>query len=55
VRAGRTDEGYAEVRRLLQVPFGAPLDFDSNGVGENLLAVKDDPHFDELTKNPPRL
>ena len=25
VRAGRTDEGYAEVARLLRVPFAAPL------------------------------
>jgi TolB-like protein/lipoprotein NlpI len=55
VRAGRTAEGYAEVQRLLRVPFGAPTDFDSNGVGEILLAVKDDPHFDELINHPPRL
>jgi len=55
VRAGRVAEGYAEVQRLLHVPFGAPMDFDSNGVGELLLAVKDDPHFEELVNHPPRL
>ncbi len=54
VRAGRTAEGYAEVRRLSRVPFGAPVDFfeDRDAV---LLAIKDDPQFNILTKNPPRL
>jgi TolB-like protein len=54
VRAGRLDEGYAEVTRLLHVPFGAPIDllFLSNPVE---LLLKDDPHYDELINHPPRL
>ena len=54
VRAGRTEEGYAEVTRLLRVPFGAPTDFigGSNAVG---LLTRDDPRFDELINHPPRL
>ena len=54
VRAGRTEEGYAEVARLLRVPFGAPTDFigGSNAVG---LLTRDDPRFDELINHPPRL
>ena len=53
VRAGRTDEGYAEVQRLLRVPFGAPIaDHEPPPL---MLAVQDDPKFDELINNPPRL
>ena len=55
VRAGRAVEGYAEVTRLLHVPFGAPMDLFDDGTGEMLLAVKDDPHYDEIINNPPRL
>ena len=55
VRAGRTNEGYAEVTRLLRVPFGAPIDIFSDDMGEILLLVKDDPHYDELIHHPPRL
>ena len=55
VRAGRPAEGYAEVTRLLRVPFGAPIDVFSDGDGEILLLVKDDPHYDELVRHPPRL
>ena len=55
VRAGRTAEGYAEVRRLLRVPFGAPIDIFADDMGEILLLVKDDPHYDELIHHPPRL
>jgi TolB-like protein len=54
VRAGRGDEGYAEVNRLLRVPFGAPIRqfFQPTPV---LLLVKDDPRYDELINHPPRL
>ena len=55
VRAGRTAEGYAEVRRLLRVPFGAPMDFFADDLGETLLLVKDDARYDELIHHPPRL
>jgi tetratricopeptide (TPR) repeat protein len=55
VRAGRTDEGYAEVQRLLRVPFGAPIDIFSDDMGEILLLVRDDRHYDELVRHPPRL
>jgi tetratricopeptide (TPR) repeat protein len=51
VRAGRMAEGYAEVARLLRVPFGQPPDpFD-----DMLLIVKDDRHYDQIIHNPPRL
>ena len=51
VRAGRSEEGYAEVTRLLRVPFGGRLDpFDPLW-----LLLKDDPHYDELLNHPPRL
>jgi hypothetical protein len=56
VRAGRRDEGYAEVGRLLRTPFGgvSPANFfqDPEPV---LLLVKDDPRYDELVNRPPRL
>lgn len=56
VRAGRTAEGYAEVARLLRVPFGAPSgDLFDDGTAEMLLMVKDDRHYDEIVRNPPRL
>ena len=52
-RAGRTAEAYAEVTRLLHVPFGSPWEVgDSPWV---YLLLKDDPHFDELLNRPPRL
>jgi tetratricopeptide (TPR) repeat protein len=54
VRAGRKDEGYAEVARLMRVPFGAPnLVFDDGDYTS--LLTKDDPRFDELNFHPPRL
>ncbi len=54
VRAGRSAEGYAEVMRLLRVPFSAPIDvFDVPDPVRLLL--KDDPHYDELLNHPPRL
>jgi TolB-like protein len=55
VRAGRTTEGYAEVQRLLRVPFGAPFAFFEDGYAEQLLIVKDDPRYDVIVNNPPRL
>ncbi len=60
VRAGRADEGYAEVARLLRVPFGSPFDFvgkENNLSPENHLSLltKGDPRFDELLNRPPRL
>ena len=54
VRAGRSEEGYAEVARLLRVPFGAPMGFFEDPLPE-LLLLKDDPRFDELINRPPRL
>ena len=54
VRAGRSAEGYAEVARLLRVPFGAPVDFFDVADPVRLL-LKDDPHYDELINHPPRL
>ena len=53
VRAGRREEGYAEVNRLLHVPFGAPWKFGYMNCVQ--LLVKDDPHYDELFHRPPRL
>jgi TolB-like protein/regulator of sirC expression with transglutaminase-like and TPR domain len=54
VRAGRSDEGYAEVDRLLRVPFAARMDL-LDLYDPVLLYLKDDPHYDALTKKPPRL
>ena len=54
VRAGRSEEAYAEVNRLLHVPFGNPL-WKYGEVHLVALLVKDDPHFDELLYHPPRL
>ena len=54
VRAGRSAEGYAEVARLLRVPFGAPIDVIDFPDPVRLL-LKDDPHYDELINHPPRL
>jgi TolB-like protein len=55
VRAGRKAEGYAEVNRLLRVPFGAPIDQFDGGTGDMLLIVKNDPHYDRIVHDPPRL
>ena len=56
VRAGRTEEGYAEVVRLLRVPFGSPTN-NFFGPGDDViwLLARDDPKFDELINHPPRL
>ncbi len=54
VRAGRREEGYAEVNRLLHVPFGAPS-WKFGYMNCVQLLVKDDPHYDELLHRPPRL
>jgi TolB-like protein len=54
VRAGRVEEGYAEVARLLRVPFGSPVDFYEDPDPPRLL-LKGDPHYDELLNHPPRL
>jgi len=54
VRAGRTAEGYAEVERLLRVPFAAPMEIIWDPEPE-LLLVRADPHYDELINHPPRL
>jgi hypothetical protein len=54
VRAGQSAEGYAEVTRLLRVPFGAPTDFVEYPPSV-LLLLKDDSHYDELINHPPRL
>ena len=54
VRAGRSAEGYAEVERLLRVPFGAPIGFFQDPAPE-LLLLKSDARYDELINRPPRL
>jgi len=54
VRADRREEGYAEVARLLRVPFGAPTSLLFLSIPVELL-LKDDPHYDELINHPPRL
>jgi tetratricopeptide (TPR) repeat protein len=53
-RAGRTAEAYAEVERLLHVPYAGPtLLFDDPE--PIYLLLKDDPHYDALIHHPPRL
>jgi hypothetical protein len=47
-------EGYAEVTRLLHVPFSGRQEFFYEYDPE-LLLVEDDPHYDELINHPPRL
>lgn len=55
VRAGRAEEGYAEVARLLQVPFARSANF-SDAVGDPVdPLLESDPHYDELLNRPPRL
>ncbi len=54
VRAARSEEGYAEVARLLRVPFGGAVDILGDPEPVRLL-LKDDPHYDEILNNPPRL
>ncbi len=54
VRAGRKDEGYAEVARLMRVPFGAPNLIFDDGDYTSLL-TKGDPRFEELNYHPPQL
>jgi hypothetical protein len=54
VRAGRREEAYAEVNRLLHAPCGNPL-WKYGEVHLVALLVKDDPHFEELLYHPPRL
>jgi hypothetical protein len=54
VRAGRREQGYAEVTRLLRVPFGSPR-WKFGYMNCVQLLVKDDSHYDELLNRPPRL
>jgi tetratricopeptide (TPR) repeat protein len=54
VRAGRSAEGYAEVKRLLRVPFSGRQEYFGETDPE-LLLVEHDPHYDELVNHPPRL
>jgi TolB-like protein/Tfp pilus assembly protein PilF len=54
VRAGRSAEGYAEVTRLLRVPFSGRQEYFGEKDPE-LLLVEHDPHYDELVNHPPRL
>ena len=54
VRAGRSAEGYAEVTRLLRVPFSGRQEYFGEKDAE-LLLVEHDPHYDELVNHPPRL
>ena len=53
-RAGHATEAYAEVQRLLRVPFGTPLDIEAD-MAPTYLLLKHDVHFDELLHRPPRL
>ena len=53
VRAGYAAEGYAEVTRLLRVPFGQPADLEADQ--PVWLVIKDDPKYDEILHHPPRL
>ena len=53
-RAGRTAEAYAEIDRLLRVPYGAPTQLFDDPEPVYLL-LKDDPHYDALLHHPPRL
>jgi len=53
-RAGRLDEAHAEVRRLLKVPF-VLLPPDPQELLPVLIQFKDDPVFDQLINDPPRL
>ncbi len=56
VRVGRTEEGYAEVARLLRVPFGNPREDHFFGPRDPIsLLTLGDPRFDELINHPPRL
>ena len=55
VRAGRSTEGYAEVTRLLHVPFASPLPYFDGGTHPEVVLVKDDPHFDALINHAPPL
>jgi hypothetical protein len=55
-RAGRTAEAYAEVDRLLRVPFGTLSLASFFGEDPPLyLLLKDDRHFDALIEHPPPL
>ncbi len=54
VRAGRSAEGYAEVARLLRVPFGSPIDFIDNPPDVRIV-LRGDRHYDALINHPPRL
>jgi TolB-like protein/Flp pilus assembly protein TadD len=54
VRAGRSAEGYAEVKRLLHVPFSGRQEYFEEADPE-LLVVEHDPHYDEIVNHPPRL
>jgi TolB-like protein/Flp pilus assembly protein TadD len=53
-RAGRTVEAYAEIERLLHVPYGAPTQLFDDPEPVYLL-LKDDPHYEVLLHHPPRL
>ena len=54
VRAGRSAEGYAEVTRLLRVPFSGRQEYFGE-TDSGPLIVEHDPHYDELVNNPPKL
>lgn len=54
VRAGRSAEGYAEVSRLLRVPFSGRQEYLEEPDPE-LVLIEGDPHYDQLINRPPRL
>jgi TolB-like protein len=55
VLVGRKDEGYAEAKRLLHVPFGTPFGEPVPWFDPIFELVKVDPVLDELFNHPPRL
>jgi hypothetical protein len=54
LRAGRKEEGYAEVRRPLRVPLATGANFFDDAAPARF-AVREDPHHDEILRRPPRL
>jgi TolB-like protein len=54
VRGGRNAEGYAEVSRLLRVPFSGRQEYLEESDPE-LVLIEGDPLYDQLIHHPPRL
>jgi len=54
-RAGRTAEAYAEIERLLHVPYGSPTYRLWDDPEPVCLLLQEDRHYDVLLHHPPRL